>query len=104
VFGCPAYFYVNEGKLESRAKKGIFIGYFMNVKEYKLWCPNLSKFLISRDVIFYESAMLKAHDDALEPIIKENEKVEKKVEFNLSVQQNDEEDFMSHDGAHLKEE
>jgi hypothetical protein len=90
VFGCPAYFYVNEAKLEPRAKKYIFVGYPMNVKGYKLWCPNLLKFLISRDVTFDESAMLKVHSDTSEPIIKENEKIENKVELDLLVQQNDE--------------
>jgi hypothetical protein len=104
VFGCPAYFHVNEGKLESRAKKGIFIGYRMNVKGYKLWCPNLSKFLILRDITFDESVMLKVHNNSSKPIIKENEKIENKVEFDLSVQQSDEEEPMSHDDAHLEEE
>ena len=27
-------------------------------KGYKLWCPKISKVIISRDVIFYETAML----------------------------------------------
>jgi len=27
VFRCPTYYHVNEGKLELRAKKGLFIGY-----------------------------------------------------------------------------
>jgi len=27
VFGCPAYYHLSEGKLELRAKKGIFVGY-----------------------------------------------------------------------------
>ena len=36
VFGCPAYVHVNEGKLEERAKKGVFVGYPMNVKGYKV--------------------------------------------------------------------
>ena len=36
VFGCPAYFHVNDGKLEPRAKKAIFLGYAIGVKGYKL--------------------------------------------------------------------
>ena len=32
VFGCPAYAHVNEGKLEPRAKKCVFMGYPENVK------------------------------------------------------------------------
>lgn len=52
-----------------------------NVSGYRLWCPESSKFLISRDVIFNESAMLKAKDVAPMSTIKENETVAKKVEF-----------------------
>ena len=42
IFGCPTYMHVNEGKLEPRAKKCIFLGYASGVKGYKLWCliPN----------------------------------------------------------------
>jgi hypothetical protein len=72
-------------KLKLRDKKGFFIGYPINVKGYKLWCPNLSKNFMSRNITFDESAMLKAHDDAPELIIKENEKIEKKVKFDLPV-------------------
>jgi hypothetical protein len=75
VFGCPAYFHMNEGMLEPRANKSFFVEYPMNVKGYKLWCPNLSKIFISRDVTFYESAMLKVHGDAPKSIIKQNPKL-----------------------------
>jgi len=58
VFGCPAYYHVNEGKLEPRAKKAIFVGYVDGVKGYKLWCLSLLKFIVSRDVTFDESSIL----------------------------------------------
>lgn len=60
IFGCPAYAHVNEAKLEPRAKKCIFLGYASRVKGYRLWCtdPKSPKFIISRDVIFYEYAIL----------------------------------------------
>ncbi|KAL6187297.1 hypothetical protein ACLB2K_038697 [Fragaria x ananassa] len=32
VFGCTAYYHVSEGKLEPRAKKGVFVGYGDGVK------------------------------------------------------------------------
>ena len=35
-FGCLAYMHVNEGKLEPRAKKCIFLGYASGVKGYRL--------------------------------------------------------------------
>jgi hypothetical protein len=46
--------------------------------------------------------MLKVHDNAPKSIIKENEKIENNVNFDLPVQQSDEEEPMSHDGAHLE--
>lgn len=36
VFGCPTYAYVNDGKLEPRAKKCIFLGYTQGVKGFRL--------------------------------------------------------------------
>jgi len=100
VFGCPTYVHVNEGNLETRAKKGVFVGYPMNVKGYKVWCPASSKFLISRDVIFYESVMLKSKDVVFKLTIMENEKIDKKVEFEVPVQQSDEEETIPHEDAH----
>lgn len=60
IFGCPAYALLNEGKLDLKAKKCIFLGYASGVKGYRLWCIENSKsfeFLISRDVKFDDSAM-----------------------------------------------
>jgi len=104
VFGCPASVYVNERKLEARAKMGVFVGYPMNVKGYKVWCPASSKFLISRDIISDESTMLKSKDIALKPTIMENEDIDKKVEFEVSVQQSDEEKVIPHEDAHLEKQ
>ncbi|KAK3017139.1 hypothetical protein RJ639_007435 [Escallonia herrerae] len=57
---CPAYADVNDGKLEPRAKKCIFLGYANAVNGYRWWCldSESSRFLISRDVTFDESSML----------------------------------------------
>jgi len=35
VFGCPAYFHVNDGKLEFKTKKAIFFAYAIGVKGYR---------------------------------------------------------------------
>ena len=100
VFGCPVYAHMNEGKLELISKKCVFVGYPENVKGYRLWCPESSKFLISRDIIFNESVILKANDVAPSLTIKENETVEKKVEFEEPIQEGD--DVISHDDANLE--
>ncbi|KAG8488527.1 hypothetical protein CXB51_016411 [Gossypium anomalum] len=56
--GCPAYTHVDNGKLELRSIKCVFLGYKAGVKGYKLWCPENEKVVISRDVVFDETAML----------------------------------------------
>ncbi|KAG8490651.1 hypothetical protein CXB51_013913 [Gossypium anomalum] len=58
IFGCPAYAHVDNGKLEPRSIKCVFLGYKAGVKEYKLWYPENRKVVISRDIIFDETAML----------------------------------------------
>ncbi|KAG8484888.1 hypothetical protein CXB51_021392 [Gossypium anomalum] len=58
IFGCPAYVHVDNGKLEPRSIKCVFLGYKAGVKGYKLWCPENRKVVISRDVVFDETAMI----------------------------------------------
>ena len=58
IFGCPAYAHVDNGKLEPRSRKCIFLGYMSGVKSYKLWCPELSKIIVSCNVIFDETPIL----------------------------------------------
>ena len=59
TFGCLAYAYIRQDKLEPRALKCIFLGYLEGVKAYKLWClePGYKKCIMSRDVIFNEVVM-----------------------------------------------
>jgi hypothetical protein len=57
VFGCTAYAHVDNGKLEPRASKGVFLGYGSGVKAYKLWNPDTQKAFYSRNIVFNESAL-----------------------------------------------
>ncbi|KAG8488765.1 hypothetical protein CXB51_016773 [Gossypium anomalum] len=58
IFRCPGYAHVDNGKLEPRSIKCVFLGYKAGVKGYKLWCPENRKVVISKDVVFDETAML----------------------------------------------
>jgi hypothetical protein len=57
VFGCTAYAHVDNGKLEPRAIKCLFLGYGLGVKGYKLWNHETRKTFMSRSVVFNESMM-----------------------------------------------
>ena len=68
-FGYVAYIHTNQGKLDPRASKGVFIGYPTGVKGFKVWLLNEKKCAISRNVIFHELAIVKTklQDHTLEP-------------------------------------
>ena len=51
------YAHVDNGKLEPRAVKCIFLDYGSGFKAYKLWNPETKKVLLSRNVIFNEAVM-----------------------------------------------
>jgi hypothetical protein len=57
VFGCTAYAHVDNGKLEPRAVKCIYLGYDSGVKAYKLWNLETKKILMSKNVVFNEAVM-----------------------------------------------
>ncbi|KAG8488964.1 hypothetical protein CXB51_016964 [Gossypium anomalum] len=58
IFRCLAYANVDNGKLEPRSIKCVVLGYKAGVKGYNLWCPENRKVVISRDIVFDETAML----------------------------------------------
>ena len=58
VFGCDAYSHVPKDerqKLDSKARKCIFLGYGKKTKGYRLYDPSRNKVIFSRDVKFNES-------------------------------------------------
>lgn len=68
TFGCDAYALTNDyrHKLEPKAKKYIFVGYSIESKAYRLWCPERRKIIISRDVKFNENSINRTHIPSIE--------------------------------------
>ena len=60
MFRCPTYAYVDDGKLEPRFIKCVFLGYKSGVKGYKFWCSKTNKVMVNRDVLFYKTSIF--HD------------------------------------------
>ena len=63
IFGCDAYSFIQKNqraKLDPKSKCYVFVGYDYAVKGYRLWDPTLRKIVISRDVTFDESSLLKS--------------------------------------------
>jgi transposase InsO family protein len=57
VFGCTCFvrdYRPSVGKLDPRALKSIFVGYFSKQKGYKCWCPSARRMFVSMDVVFRE--------------------------------------------------
>lgn len=62
-FGCIAYIHSDTGKLNPRAKKGVFTGYPEGVKGFRIWVIEDQRCVISRNVVIREDQMYK-HDKA----------------------------------------
>ena len=59
IFGCPAFYHVKKDKLDPKKKKGVFVGFKKDIKGYKIWDPKDKKFILSRDVSFDKTSMVK---------------------------------------------
>eukprot|EP00253_Pinus_taeda_P012974 PITA_12974 len=53
-------------KLDPKSKCYVFVGYDYAVKGYRLWDPTLRKIVVSRDVTFDESSLLKSTVERIE--------------------------------------
>ena len=57
VFGCTCYIYVHQhqhGKMDTRARKCLFVGYSATQKGYQCYHPPSGKVFVSMDVTFLE--------------------------------------------------
>lgn len=69
IFGCDAYALIptnQHSKLDPKSKCCVFVGYDDSVKGYRLWDPSSWKIVISRDVTFDESPLLKSYIEKVE--------------------------------------
>ena len=58
VFGCLCFSYipqVKRDKLEKKSKPGVFVGYSLVSKAYKVYQPKYRKVITSKDVQFLEA-------------------------------------------------
>ena len=87
AFGCTAYYHVSEGKLEPRAKKGVFVGYGDGVKGFRIWSPAEKRVIMSRNVVFDESSLLRT---IVKPTTtSETGSLDKQVEFQVIQNESD---------------
>ena len=88
IFGCVAFAHVNQGKLEPRARRCMFLGYPEGVKGYKLWFQDEKsvKCIISRDVTFKETEMYMNGSSTLS--MKPGENFGKETEIEVELQDN----------------
>jgi hypothetical protein len=57
MFGCITYVHVpndEKSKLDPKAEKCIFIGYFLDQKGYRCFNPSTQKLQVNKDVVFDE--------------------------------------------------
>src|SRR5664279_186397 len=98
VFGCTAYAHVDNGKLEPRVVKCLFLGYGSGVKGYKLWNPETKKTFMSRSVVFNESVM---YNDSLSTNTSSDSSDEDQQHVSVQVEHLDEQEteIVENDGV-----
>ncbi|KAG6383625.1 hypothetical protein SASPL_156612 [Salvia splendens] len=76
-----------KGKLEPRAKNGVFVGYGEGVKGYRIWSSSENKVIHNRNVVFDENSML---NSVVKSVGTENSgSVDKQVELQVTHDQSE---------------
>ena len=88
AFGCTVYYHVNEGKLEPRAKRGVFVGYGEGVKGYRIWSSPENRVILSRNVVFDENSMFNPIVKSV--VVSENGSAKNQVELQVTQDESDE--------------
>lgn len=85
VYDCLTYARASDSELEPKAKNCIFMGYAYEVKGYGLWCtdPGSPSFLVSKDMIFNKTAMLRQRNPKTQPIKQMDHGVSSGVKLQL---------------------
>jgi uncharacterized cupredoxin-like copper-binding protein len=66
TFGCLCFSYIHQvkrDKLDKKAEAGIFVGYSLIAKAYRIYLPHQNKIIVSRDVKFMELDSWNWEDD-----------------------------------------
>ena len=88
IFGYTAFAHVSKDqrkKLDSKARKCIFLGYGSETKGYRLYDPERRRVFHSRDVIFHEFSNYSIEEEPT--ATKRDEKHEHLVEFDYSLEE-----------------
>ena len=64
--------------------KCIFLGYKYGMEGYKLWCSEIKKLVISRDVFFDETSMIQVLAP-IESSVETMQRVDKQVDFEMGL-------------------
>ena len=72
IFGCICYSHVPAAlrqKLDSKAEKGVFMGYGSCEKGYRVYILESKKIVLSRSVVFVENQFWNWKENQLSPIL-----------------------------------
>ncbi|WZZ72276.1 hypothetical protein YC2023_083646 [Brassica napus] len=85
TFGCTAYVHITEEKTGPRAIKGVFVGYPMGTKGYRVWIEEEGRCRTSRNVVFNEDELYKhtvTKGKESTEVTKKEKRAKKKVSFS----------------------